>query len=275
VPEPRSFFPRATADRPGLAFFLNAGDPPLDALPDLVAALDEAGVDCLELAVPFPDSVTDGPVVRRSANRALAAGTGLKDVLDAIAALRGARHGLRIALLADWAHTVRPLGHDDFARRVADCGADAVLVHGLPPRTRQDHLRAAAAIRLPVVTTCYAGSDSAVRQRAAAEATAYLYLVAVRGRSGSRPAGGYATLTPVVAELKKTSAAPVAVGFGVRSRADVSALARTGADAVIVGSAVVTAVEEALDAGRDPVAALAGYAAQLHRQGPLEQEDSP
>jgi tryptophan synthase alpha chain len=247
------FFPDRPAGAPGLAVFLNAGDPSLDVLPDLVQGLDEARVDCLELAVPFPDSPTDGPVVRRSAQRALAGGVGLAEVLDVVRAVRpGLRH-LRIALLVDWRHTVRGTPLTDFLPRVRDCGADGLLVHGMPPRVRPGYHAAAQRAGLPIVTTCYADSAREVLVEAMRHASAYLYLVAHRGRTGTAPAAGYQALTPVLRTLRQLGTAPVAVGFGVRTRADLQALHCLGADAAIVGSAGVARIERALEQGHDVI----------------------
>ncbi|WP_181010331.1 tryptophan synthase subunit alpha, partial [Streptomyces sp. SM14] len=125
------FFESSRAEgRTGLALFLNAGDPPLTTLPALLAMLDEEGVDCVELAVPFPDSPTDGAVVRRSADRALALGVGLEETLAVIAAVRPSLRRLRIALLADWSHSLRERPAADMAAAVAGSGADALLAHG-------------------------------------------------------------------------------------------------------------------------------------------------
>ncbi|MFD7554729.1 MULTISPECIES: tryptophan synthase subunit alpha [unclassified Streptomyces] len=253
APAPAPFFARrAPGGVPGLALFLNAGDPPLPVLRDLVLMLDEEGVDCLELAVPFPDSFTDGPVVRRSARRALdRGGAGLDDVLAFIADVRPHLSHLRIALLADWSHSLK---HRDLAattREIAASGADGLLVHGLPPRLRAEHLESAAAAGLPVVTTCYAKSDPETQALAAAHASAYLYLVAHYGRSGTAPAEGHAGLARTVTDLRAHSDSPIAVGFGVSTRQDVEAVGAAGADAAIIGSAAVAAVERAQEAGRD------------------------
>lgn len=244
----------------GLVLFLTAGDPPLAALPEVAGALDESGVDCLELAVPFPESVTDGPVVRRSLARALAAGVDLEAVTEAAAALRPQLHHLRLVLLADWRHSVAPAPVGRWVERVAGA-VDATLVHGLPPRLAPAYLDAAGAAGLPVVTTCYPTSSPEVAGRAAAAATAYLYLAAHRGRTGERPPAGYAALAPAVRRAR--ARAPVAVGFGVRTRADVAAVRSTGADGVIVGSAAVARAEEAAARGRDVAAALAALAVEL------------
>ncbi|MEU8890785.1 tryptophan synthase subunit alpha [Streptomyces sp. NPDC048442] len=252
------FFARRAPGRPGLALFLNAGDPPLPVLADLMRILDDCRVDCLELAVPFPDSVTDGEVNRRSAQRALADGVGLDEVLDFLARVRpGLRH-LRVALLADWSHTVKPLPLPDFAARVAASGADGLLVHGLPPRLRTGLREAVRNVGLPLVTTCYASSPAEVKAEAAEYATAYLYLVAHYGRSGSTPTGSTPTgdprqLADSVRLLRQTSKAPIAVGFGIRSRADIARVHDLGADAAIVGSAGVARIEHALAQRADVV----------------------
>ncbi|MEV8631397.1 tryptophan synthase subunit alpha [Streptosporangium sp. NPDC051023] len=248
------FFSCGPGGGPGLAVFLNAGDPPLDVLADLVAMLDESGVDCLELAVPFPGSVTDGPVVRRSADRALARGVGLNETLKFVAAVRPGLARLRIALLVDWSHSLarRPL--PSVVTDIAGSGVDGLLVHALPPRLRAGYYDVTAEAGLPIVTTCYHGvSAPAVMAEAAAHASAYLYLVAHYGRSGTAPAAGYGGLARTVARLRKDTVSPIAVGFGVRTRADVAAIHACGADAAIVGSAGVARIERALGEDRDVV----------------------
>ncbi|MFE9932648.1 tryptophan synthase subunit alpha [Streptomyces sp. NPDC005533] len=267
---PGSFFPtRRPGGTPGLALFLNAGDPPLPVLRDLVLMLDEEGVDCLELAVPFPDSVTDGPVVRRSARRALeAGGADLDDVLAFIADVRPHLAHLRIALLADWSHS---LAHRDLAAttgEIAAAGADGLLLHALPPRLREAHLESARAAGLAVVTTCYASSPAEVRARAAAQARAYLYLVAHYGRSGTAPAAGHAALAQTVTDLRAHTTSPIAVGFGVSTRQDVEAVGASGADAAIIGSAAVAAVERARADGVDVTGAFRGFVRSVLPDGP-------
>ncbi|MEV4498031.1 tryptophan synthase subunit alpha [Micromonospora arborensis] len=262
------FFTARSGDGPGLAVFVTGGDPPPNRLAELAILLDERGVDCLELAVPFPGSVTDGPVLRRSAQRALRRGTDLAEVLAFVAQIRPRLRRLRIALLADWSHSVRPMGDAEFVRRVADSGADGLLVHALPPRLRERHLAQAADVGLPVVTTCYATSPPAVRAVAARDATAYVYVVAAYGRSGTAPAGGYAGLGSVVAAVRAGSSVPVAVGFGVRTRADLLQIRAIGADAAVVGTAAVQAIERTERTGQD---LLAGFDTFLRSMGIVDQ----
>ncbi|WP_438486745.1 tryptophan synthase subunit alpha [Streptomyces sp. S186] len=262
-PPAPGFFAGRHPGRPGLAVFLNAGDPPLGRLPEIAAALDEQGVDCLELAVPFPGSVTDGPVIRRSARRALDAGTTAAGVLATVAAVRPSLRRLRIALLADWSHTVKDIGEERFTREAAAAGCDGLLLHGLPPRRRDTYLDAAAQAALPTVATCYAVSTAPVVARAAADATAYVYLVAHYGRSGTDRPLDRAALARTVTALRGATPAPVAVGFGVRTAADVSLLGAAGADAAVVGSAAVARIERAHTERRDPSGELVRLVGEL------------
>jgi len=234
----------------------------------LVLLLDEHGVDCLELAVPFPNVVTDGPVIRRSARRAIAAGADLDSTLAFVESVRAEVAHMRIVLMADWRHTVRELWMDRFLARVRDAGSDGLLLHGVPPRARPDYYEAARAAGLPIVTTCFVTSSGAAMEEAASNASAYLYLVSHfgRGEGASRPEPG--RLAPAIGTLRRLTNAPIAVGFGVRSAADVRAVWGAGADAAIVGSACVARLERELLAGRDPVAGMGRFLDELGR--PIE-----
>jgi tryptophan synthase alpha chain len=252
-----------TGRRPGLALFLNAGDPPLPVLRDVVLALDEQEVDCLELAVPFPNSFTDGPVVRRSATRALAEGVDLDSTLKFIGSVSDQLRHLKIALLADWSHTVKPRSLDWFLERVAAVPVDGLLLHGLPPRLRAEYHEAAVEHAVPIVTTCYPNSATEVVAEAAQRAAAYVYLVARYGRSGTQSDQDFTELRGTLAALRRTATAPIAVGFGVRDRHDVAAVGELGADAAVIGSAAVARVERALEDNLDPVHALTRFVNEL------------
>jgi tryptophan synthase alpha chain len=231
-----SFFSDRQPGRPGLALFLNAGDPPLDVFRDLVLALDEAKIDCLELAIPFPNSASDGPVIRASASRALEDGIDRDAVLAFVQDVRPELRHMKIALLADWSYSIKPAPIKEFLERVQAAGADGLLVHGLPPRLKPQYYEAADAVGLPIVTTCYATSDVPVLEEAADHGSAYIYLVAAYGRSGT-------------------------VGPPDHSRSD--GLGEVGADAAIVGSTCVARVTEARNAGRDVVEDFRGLLAEL------------
>lgn len=247
------FFTDPRPGRPGLALFLNAGDPPLDVFEDLVLMLDEQKVDCLELAIPFPNSATDGPAIRASADRALADGVDRDAVLGFVERVVPRLSHLKIALLADWSYSVKRTPLPEFLAQVKASGADGLLMHGLPPRLREPYYEAAATTGQPIVTTCYATSEAPVIAEAAEHGSAYIYLVAHYGRSGTVGPPDHSTLVPVIEGLHAKTDVPVAVGFGVKKRSDIEALGHVGADAAIVGSSCVVCVADAQEQGRDVV----------------------
>jgi tryptophan synthase alpha chain len=257
------FFAENDGTEIGLVVFLNAGDPPLDELEQIVLMLDAAHVDCLELAIPFPNSPTDGPVIRRSAQRALRDGVDADAVLAFVERIRPRLTHLKIALLADWSHTVKTVPLEGFLDRVRSAGADALLVHGLPPRVRPRYYEAAERAGQPVVSTCYATSPPGVLDEAGRHGSAYVYLAAQYAKTGSA-APNYRSLAPVLSALHQRTQIPIAVGFGVKDRSHIEALREIGADAAIVGSACVACVERAIVERRDPVDEIADL---LHALG--------
>jgi tryptophan synthase alpha chain len=248
------FFADRPPGRPGLAVFLNAGDPPLDVLRELVLMLDASRVDCLELAVPFPNSPSDGPVIRESADRALEDGVDLDAVLRFVEGVRPRLSHLKIALLADWRYSIKELQLQEFLERVQGAGADGLLVHGMPPRLRPGYYETARLVGQPIVTTCYSSSEPGVVEEAADNGSAYIYLVSAYGKSGTVGPPDHSTLVPVLQTLRERTEVPIAVGFGVKTRADIEGLGAVGADAAIVGSACVACVADARAQGRDVVA---------------------
>jgi tryptophan synthase alpha chain len=247
------FFAEPPPGRPGLAVFLNAGDPPLDVLRELVLRLDALRVDCLELAVPFPNSPSDGPVIRESADRALADGVDRDAVFAFVASVRPQLAHLKIALLADWSYSIKDLPVREFVERVHGAGADGLLVHGMPPRLRPSYYETAAQVGQPIVTTCYSSSQPAVIEEAADNGSAYIYLVSAYGKSGTVGPPEHSALAPVLQTLRERTDIPIAVGFGVKTKGDIEALGAVGADAAIVGSACVACVADSLANGRDVV----------------------
>jgi tryptophan synthase alpha chain len=257
------FFAERVPGRPGLALFLNAGDPPLDVFRELVLMLDANRVDCLELAVPFPNSASDGPVIRESAARALADGIDTDAVLGFVERVRPELSHLKIALLADWSYSIKRTPMPEFLERVRESGADGLLVHGLPPRLRAGYYEAAETVGVPIVTTCYSSSETPVLDEAAGHGSAYIYLVAQYGRSGTVGPPDHSVLVPVLERLRERARVPVAVGFGVKNRTHIDGLGAVGADAAIVGSTCVARVAAAREAGRDVVEDFHGLLVEL------------
>jgi tryptophan synthase alpha chain len=228
-------------NRAALVIYLCAGDPDLDATPDLVVAAAEAGADVIELGVPFSDPTADGPAIQRAAERALAGGTTLAKVLDTVRTIRR-RTDVPI-LLFGYYNPILAYGEQNLVDDAADAGADGFLVVNLPPEESTGLREPAIAKGLDFVPLVAPTSDPSRIARAAQAATSFIYYVSMTGVTGSK-ATDLASASERAGALQRELGRPIAIGFGVKTRADV-ALVAPHVDGVVVGSAVVGTIEGA------------------------------
>jgi tryptophan synthase alpha chain len=224
----------------GLVVYLTAGDPSLDATGDLLAALDRAGVDVIELGVPFSDPLADGPVIQRASERALKAGTTLRRILERFP---GWRESVRAPIiLFSYYNPILQYGLDKFARHAAQVGVDGGLVVDLSPEEASPYVSVMRAQNLDTIFLVSPTSTDARIERASELSTGFLYLVSRTGVTGERSEIS-ASVRPLVERARQHTLLPLAVGFGISDPAQVRAV-QSVADAAVVGSAVVHAIEE-------------------------------
>jgi tryptophan synthase alpha chain len=245
-----STFGRLRADhRTGLVTYVTAGDPDLQRSAEILLALDAAGVDVLEVGVPFSDPVADGPVIQRASERALRQGMTLVGVLQMIADLR-AKLAAPVVLFS-YVNPILRMGVDPFARAAAAAGVDGVLALDLPADEAGELRDRLGEEGVDTIFVLSPTSSVGRIARAAALGRGFLYGVSRLGVTGARAQLAEAA-RPLVERIRAVSALPVAVGFGVSRPEHVREIG-TFADAAVVGSALVSVVEEA--AGRDDLAA--------------------
>ncbi len=225
-------------DRAAFIPYVTAGDPTVERTAEIVLALAAAGADVIELGVPFSDPIADGPTNQRAAERALAGGTTLVDVLEVI---RGVRATCDVAIvLFTYANPVMRLGIEAFATEAAAAGVDGVLFTDVPVEEFgrfQPALREAAIDPIMLVTP----TSGKARVRSAGRlGSGFLYLVSRTGVTGAQRRLD-AGLEDLVKRVRKTARLPVAVGFGISDADQVHQVA-TWADGVVVGSAIVNQV---------------------------------
>lgn len=240
-------FARLAAEkRKALIAYLCVGDPTAPESVDLALACVEAGADILELGVPFSDPTADGPAIARASQRSIARGGGLSATLAAAAQIRG-RSTVPIVLFGYY----NPLFVRGDARAVkdaADAGIDALLVVDLPQDEGPELRTAAAAHGLSIVplvapTTAPARIEAL---KSAASPAAFVYYVSVTGVTGSAVAP-LVQASEEAAAVKRTLGVPVVVGFGIDGPPKARDAAKH-ADGVVVGTAIVKAIEEGGDA---------------------------
>jgi tryptophan synthase alpha chain len=235
-------FARLRADHEkGFIAYISAGDPDLAHTVGLALALEEAGVDILELGVPFSDPLADGPVNQAAASRALAAGTTVAGVLKCVRELRS-RSEIPVVLYV-YLNPVYTFGFKRFLVEAAASGVDGLLILDLPPDEarlnpelvdREDGLRM---IRLIAPTT-----PPERIGLIAAQAEGFIYYVTREGVTGERQSFS-SSVAGQVEGIRRQSPLPVAVGFGISTPEHARAAAQS-ADAVVVGSAIVRRVGE-------------------------------
>lgn len=245
-------------NRAALVIYLCAGDPDLRTTEDLVVAAAEAGADVIELGVPFSDPTADGPAIQRAAERALRGGATLPKVLDAVRAIRS-RTDVPI-LLFGYYNPILSYGEQKLADDAAGSGADGFLVVDLPPEDSEGLRGPAVEQGLDFVPLVAPTSDPARIAAAADVATSFIYYVSMTGVTGSQ-ATDLTGASERASALQREVGKPVAIGFGVKTRDDVATVA-PHVDGVVVGSAVVSAVEEARDR-ETAVAAVRGLVTEL------------
>lgn len=223
-------------NRAALVAYIMASDPDHNTCFEILKGLPAAGADVIELGFPFSDPMADGPSIQKAAERALKAGGSLRKTLELVARFRATDKDTPIILMG-YANPVEQFGHTRFAEEAHKAGVDGAIIVDLPPE-EDATLRAAFAphqislIRLATPTT----HDD--RLKTVLEGVSgFLYYVSVAGVTGAKAAVADA-VRAAVERLKRATALPVAVGFGVREPELARTIALT-ADAVVVGSAFV------------------------------------
>jgi tryptophan synthase alpha chain len=226
--------------RPAFVAFLTAGDPSLDRTVSAALELEAAGVDVLELGVPFSDPLADGPVIQRSSERALSRGVTLARVLDVVREIRG-KSQLPLVLFS-YLNPLLQRGLERVAVEAARAGVDGVLVTDLPPEEGEAWIAAARAAELDTIFLASPTSPDDRLRRVAEASRGFVYAISRTGVTGERQALSD-DARPLVARLRALTRVPVALGFGISTPEQVKEAA-AAADAVVVGSALVRFLEE-------------------------------
>ena len=226
--------------RPAFVAFLTAGDPSLDRTVSAALELEAAGVDVLELGVPFSDPLADGPVIQRSSERALSRGVTLARVLDVVREIR--RKSQLPLVLFSYLNPLLQRGLERVAVEAAEAGVDGVLVTDLPPEEGEAWIAAARAAELDTIFLASPTSPDERLRRVAEASRGFVYAISRTGVTGERQALSD-DARPLVARLRALAGVPVALGFGISTPEQVKEAA-AAADAVVVGSALVRFLEE-------------------------------
>jgi tryptophan synthase alpha chain len=232
------------ARRAALVTFVSAGDPDLETSLAILRGLPPAGADVVELGMPFSDPVADGPVIQAAGQRALGAGASMARTLELARGFRAGDQDTPLVLMG-YFNPILAMGVEAFAEAAAAAGVDGLIVVDLPPEEEAELKAPADQAGLRLIRLATPTSDEERLGTVLADAQGFVYYVSITGITGSA-APDQDAVRGAVARLRRHTALPVAVGFGIKSAAQAAAVARV-ADAAVVGSALVAKLAEGLD----------------------------
>jgi len=238
--------------RAGLVTFITAGDPDYNTSLAILKDLPAAGADIIELGMPFSDPMADGPAIQASSQRALKAGQIMKKTLSLVKAFRAGDNATPLVLMGYY-NPIYVYPVDRFISDAVEAGADGLIVVDMPPEEDAELRPAATAAGLNFIRLATPTTDAKRLPAVLANTSGFVYYVSIAGITGTK-APDLAEVKGHVERIKAQTGLPIAVGFGVKTEAQVSAIAGL-AEGVVVGSALVTAIAESLDQDGNPTRA--------------------
>ncbi len=223
--------------------YVMAGDPDFDTSLEIVRGLPGAGVDVIELGLPFTDPMADGAAIQLAGQRALEGGMTLDKTLALAAAFREQDDTTPIVLMGYY-NPIYSKGVDTFLEAAKKAGVDGLIVVDLPPEEDNELCLPAQAAGMNFIRLATPTTDDKRLPRVVQNTSGFVYYVSITGITGSAEADA-GDVAPEVVRIQKASGLPVIVGFGVNTPAKAEAIAGV-ADGVVVGSAIVSKIADGL-----------------------------
>ncbi|MFO8057626.1 MAG: tryptophan synthase subunit alpha [bacterium] len=260
----KTFIRTRSEGRTAFIPFITAGDPDLSTTLQLLFCLSDAGADLIELGVPFSDPMADGPTIQAASERALKNDFGIAEVLEVVARFREGRD--TPVVLFGYYNPVFSYGEERLSSEAQEAGVDGFLLVDLPPEEGSNMRSLARAAGMEVIYLVAPTTPDDRLEEICRVAGGFIYYVCVTGVTGARTEVS-TTIAADVKRIKKLSDLPVAVGFGI-STPEQAARVAEHADAVVVGSAIVSVIGKHGDSPRlvDEVREFAGSLATGVRQ---------
>ncbi|UWP58881.1 tryptophan synthase subunit alpha [Ruminococcus gauvreauii] len=222
--------------------YMTAGLPDMQGMKDIMRAQEEAGVDIIELGIPFSDPVADGPVIQEASYRSILKGTNLNSVFQAVGEAREEGLGVPIVFMMYY-NTILHYGLEKFAGRCAQIGVDGLIIPDLPYEEQEPLKSALMKVEgAPVIIQLVSPLSRQRIPMILEEARGFVYCVSSMGVTGQE-AAFYSEVAAYLKEVKRVSWIPVMMGFGIREASDVKMVADT-IDGAIVGSHFIRLLEE-------------------------------
>ncbi|MBT7308822.1 MAG: tryptophan synthase subunit alpha [Gammaproteobacteria bacterium] len=242
--------------------FVTAGDPNREVTVPLMHEMVNAGADLIELGVPFSDPMADGPTIQRSSERALEKNTSIHHVLEMVAIFRQ-QDAITPVVLMGYLNPIENMGAEHFVAAAVKAGVDGVLTVDLPPEEGEEFEQFCEQHDLAPIYLLAPTSTEARIGKIARSARGFIYYVSVKGVTGSQ-VPDVAEVAAKIETIRQQSKLPIGVGFGIRDAASAAAIGGC-ADAVVVGSVLVSRMEALQQTPEQIPAAIGGILAEMRK----------
>ena len=240
----RRFQALKSEGRSGLVTFTMMGDPDIETSFEILRGLPAAGADIIEIGSPFTDPMADGPVIQVAGQRALKAGITLEKTIGLVRRFRE-EDGETLLILMGYYNPIYIYGVERFLRDALDAGLDGLIIVDLPPEEDSELCLPALEAGLAFIRLTAPTTDDARLPRVLENSSGFVYYISITGITGAGAASA-GSIDESVARLRRHTDLPIAVGFGIKTPQQAGDVARV-ADAAVVGSAIISAIENTLD----------------------------
>ena len=232
----------------GLVTFTMMGDPDIETSFEILRGLPAAGADIIEIGSPFTDPMADGPVIQMAGQRALKAGITLEKTIGLVRRFRE-QDGETPLILMGYYNPIYIYGVERFLRDALDAGLDGLIIVDLPPEEDSELCLPALEAGLAFIRLTAPTTDYARLVRVLANSSGFVYYISITGITGAAGASP-SSIEAAIERLRRHTELPIAVGFGIKTPQQAAAAARA-ADAAVVGSAIISAIEKSLNGAGD------------------------
>ena len=256
----RTFDRLNTANQAAFVAFIMAGDPNRETAQSVMNGLPAAGVDIIEIGMPFTDPMADGPAIQLAGQRALSAGMTLEGTLDMVRAFRETDDTTPVILMGYY-NPIYTMGVTAFLDAAQMAGIDGLIVVDLPPEEDRELCLPANEVGLNFIRLATPTTDDRRLPAVLENTSGFVYYVSITGITGAASASADA-VAPDVSRIRAASNLPVCVGFGVKTPETAAEIAKV-ADGVVVGSAIVDRIGRG-DAVEDVLSFVSDLASGAH-----------
>ncbi len=250
----RKFAHLKEQDRKAFVAFLTGGDPDYETSRNLICGLPQAGVDLIEVGIPFSDPMADGPAIQASSQRALKAGMTLSKTLELVREFRIHDNSTPIVLMGYY-NPIYRYGVDRFVHECASSGVDGLIIVDLPPEEDKELCDPALTAGLHWIRLVTPSTDDSRIESVLHNVSGFVYYISVLGVTGTRRAMTD-HVEEAVTRLRQYTGLPIAVGFGIKTPEHARSVAEK-ADGIVIGSAIVDLVKANLENDGSPKSELA------------------